>query len=188
MKRNLVTFGVVIVILGGIVGLNQFDPARIWDKRVAEEQAAAELAEKGPGEQGENFRAAGIAKAKSVAFLAENAKKEGVVVMESGLQYRVIREGTGAIPVLSSDVKVHYRGALMDGTVFDETYERGKPATMGVARLITGWTEALMMMKTGAKWELCIPPDLGYGFRGHPPRIPSNTALVFEVELIEIVD
>lgn len=151
-------------------------------------EGAGEAGSAGAAVQGENLKVAAAAKAEGQAFLAANAQKEGVTALDSGLQYQVIRAGTGAVPSLSDDVKIHYRGTLLDGTVFDETYERGEPATMPVARLISGWTEALMRMKTGAKWELYIPSDLAYGFRGQPPHIPSNATLIFEVELLEIVE
>lgn len=119
-------------------------------------------------------------------FLAENAKKDGVKTLPSGLQYRVITEGTGASPTAESMVDVHYKGTLVDGTEFDSSYKRGAPASFPVGGVIPGWTEALQLMKEGAKWELAIPPALAYGERGAPPVIPPNAALVFEVELLKI--
>jgi FKBP-type peptidyl-prolyl cis-trans isomerase FklB len=124
--------------------------------------------------------------ASSKAFLEANAKKEGVKVLPDGLQYRVITEGTGKTPTKTDLVKVNYKGTLASGVEFDNSYKRGQPAEFGVGQVIKGWTEALEMMKEGSKWELYIPPDLAYGENGRP-SIPPNSALIFEVELIEIV-
>ena len=121
------------------------------------------------------------------AFLDENRGKDGVIVLDSGLQYKVLREGTGRSPSATDRVKTNYRGTLVDGTEFDSSYKRGQPAEFPVNRVIPGWTEALQLMKEGAKWELYIPPNLAYGTRGSPPRIPPNSALVFDIELIEVV-
>jgi FKBP-type peptidyl-prolyl cis-trans isomerase FkpA/FKBP-type peptidyl-prolyl cis-trans isomerase FklB len=120
-------------------------------------------------------------------FLEKNKSKEGVKVTESGLQYKVMKEGTGTSPKKSDTVKVHYKGTLIDGTEFDSSYKRKEPAEFPVTGVIKGWTEALMLMKTGGKWELYIPAELAYGEMGRP-SIPPNSTLVFEVELIEIVD
>jgi FKBP-type peptidyl-prolyl cis-trans isomerase FklB len=120
------------------------------------------------------------------AFLAENAKKEGVKTLPSGLQYKVIQEGSGATPEATDTVVVQYRGTLIDGTEFDSSYSRGKPATFRADRVIRGWTEALQMMKEGAKWQLFIPPDLAYGQRSAGAKIGPNSTLIFEVELISI--
>jgi FKBP-type peptidyl-prolyl cis-trans isomerase len=124
--------------------------------------------------------------AKGKAFLEANKTKEGVKVLPSGLQYKVIKEGTGAIPTADNKVKTHYRGRLLDGTEFDSSYKRNQPAEFPVKGVIKGWTEALQLMKTGAKWELYIPADLAYGERGRP-SIPPNSVLIFEIELLEIV-
>jgi len=123
---------------------------------------------------------------KSEAFLKENAAKEGVQVTDSGLQYEVLSEGSGPKPSAGSQVTVHYIGTLADGTVFDSSVERGQPATFGLGQVIPGWTEGLQLMSLGAKYKFTIPPAIGYGERGAPPRIPPNSALVFEVELLEI--
>lgn len=120
------------------------------------------------------------------AFLAENKKKDGVVTLPSGLQYKIIREGAGDSPKLTDQVSVNYRGTLIDGTEFDNSYQRGKPATFNVNSIIPGWTEALQIMKTGAKWELYIPSMLAYGERGVGRQIGPNSTLIFEVELISI--
>jgi len=124
--------------------------------------------------------------AKGKAFLEENAKKEGVETLPSGLQYKVIQEGSGATPEATDTVVVHYRGTLIDGTEFDSSYSRGNPATFRADRVIRGWTEALQMMKEGAKWQLFIPPDLGYGQGGAGAKIGPNSTLIFEVELISV--
>jgi len=120
------------------------------------------------------------------SFLAENAKKEGVKTTASGLQYRVIKSGTGPSPKLSDGVKVHYHGTLIDGTVFDSSVERGEPISFPVSGVIAGWTEALQLMKVGDKWKLFIPARLAYGEQSPTPKIPPNSALIFEVELLGI--
>lgn len=120
------------------------------------------------------------------SFLEENAKKEGVVQTESGLQYRVLAEGTGGQPAVTDTVKVHYKGTLLDGTEFDSSYKRGNPATFPLNGVIKGWTEGLQTMKVGGKSEFYIPADLAYGSSPRP-SIPGNSTLVFEVELLDIV-
>lgn len=120
------------------------------------------------------------------AFQAENAKQEGVMVTESGLQYKVLETGEGASPGAADVVTVHYRGTLVDGTQFDSSYDRGQPATFPVSGVIAGWTEALQLMKPGAKWQLVIPADLAYGERGAGQDIGPNATLLFDVELISV--
>ncbi len=120
------------------------------------------------------------------AFLEANAKKEGIKVLPSGLQYKVVKEGTGNIPAATDRVKVQYKGALTNGTEFDSSYKRGQPAEFQVGGVIKGWVEALQLMKEGSKWELYIPPTLAYGEAARP-SIPPNSVLIFEVELLEIV-
>lgn len=120
------------------------------------------------------------------AFMAENGKKEGVVTLPSGLQYKVIEEGSGKTPAATDTVTVNYRGTLVDGSEFDSSYKRGEPATFPVGGVIPGWTEALQLMKEGAKWQVVIPPALAYGERGAAPVIGPNSTLVFEVELIKV--
>jgi FKBP-type peptidyl-prolyl cis-trans isomerase FklB len=124
--------------------------------------------------------------AEGKAFLEENAKKEGVVVTESGLQYKIIEPGAGASPGTSDVATVHYRGTLIDGTQFDSSYDRGQPATFPVGGVIAGWTEALQLMKPGAKWQLVIPSELAYGERGAGQDIGPNATLLFDVELISV--
>ena len=124
-------------------------------------------------------------KAVGEKFLAENAKKEGVKTTQSGLQYKVIKEGKGAIPTETSTVKVHYKGTLVDGTEFDSSYNRNEPTSFRANQVIKGWTEALTMMPVGSKWELYIPQELAYGARETGDIKPFST-LIFEVELLEI--
>ncbi|MCF6366956.1 MAG: FKBP-type peptidyl-prolyl cis-trans isomerase [Bacteroidales bacterium] len=119
-------------------------------------------------------------------FLEENAAKEGIITTESGLQYKVIKEGKGATPTVSDKVKVHYEGTLIDGTKFDSSYDRGEPAEFGVTQVIKGWTEALQLMKEGSIYELYIPYQLAYGERGSGSIKPFST-LIFKVELISII-
>jgi FKBP-type peptidyl-prolyl cis-trans isomerase len=119
------------------------------------------------------------------AFLEANRTKEGVQTLPSGLQYKVLVEGTGPKPAATDTVTVHYRGKLLDGTEFDSSYSRNEPATFPLNRVIKGWTEGLQLMGEGAKWELYVPPDLGYGERGAGSKIPPQSALVFEVELLK---
>ena len=118
-------------------------------------------------------------------FLEENKAKEGVTTTESGLQYRVITEGSGAKPTATDTVTVHYSGKLLDGTEFDSSYARNEPAVFGLNSVIPGWTEGLQLMSEGSKWELVIPSDLAYGPGANGP-IPPNSVLVFEVELLEV--
>jgi FKBP-type peptidyl-prolyl cis-trans isomerase FklB len=119
------------------------------------------------------------------AFLAANAKKEGVKVLDNGLQYKVIKEGTGNSPGAADMVKVNYKGTLIDGTEFDSSYKRGQPAEFQIGRVIPGWTQALQLMKEGAKWELYIPANLAYGEKSQG-TIPPNSVLIFEVELLQV--
>jgi FKBP-type peptidyl-prolyl cis-trans isomerase len=119
-------------------------------------------------------------------FLEENAKKSGVKTLPDGLQYEVITEGTGPMPKDTDTVEVDYKGTLIDGTTFDSSIDRGQPAQFPVNHVIPGWTEALQMMKVGSKWKLYIPANLGYGEHG-PGKIPPNSVLIFEVNLIKII-
>ncbi|HOI50472.1 MAG TPA: FKBP-type peptidyl-prolyl cis-trans isomerase [Prolixibacteraceae bacterium] len=121
------------------------------------------------------------------AYLEKNKSREGVVTTDSGLQYEVIKEGTGPKPTENDVVKVHYHGTLIDGTVFDSSVDRGEPAEFQVNRVIPGWVEALQLMPVGSKWKVYIPANLAYGERGTGGVIGPNAALIFEVELLEIV-
>ena len=120
------------------------------------------------------------------SFLAENAKKPGVVTTTSGLQYKVLREGEGAKPSKQGEVEVHYKGTLIDGTVFDSSYERGESISFLLNQVIPGWSEGVQLMSQGAKYEFYIPPDLAYGAKGVPGVIPPNATLIFEVELLKV--
>ncbi len=125
-------------------------------------------------------------KAAGAKFLEENKKRPGVITLPSGLQYEIITKGTGPMPTATDTVKANYMGALIDGQEFDNSYKRGEPLTIPVGRVISGWTEALQLMPVGSKWKLYIPSDLGYGDRGNG-AIPGGAALVFTIELLDIV-
>jgi len=120
-------------------------------------------------------------------FLTDNAVRAGVITTPSGMQYEVITMGSGTKPTRSSTVRTHYHGTLVDGTVFDSSYQRGEPAEFPVGGVIAGWTEALQMMPTGSKWRLFLPPQLAYGERGAGGAIGPNATLIFDVELLDIV-
>jgi FKBP-type peptidyl-prolyl cis-trans isomerase FklB len=124
--------------------------------------------------------------AESRAFLEENKKKEGVKTLPSGLQYKVLVEGSGKTPKATDTVTVHYRGTLINGAEFDSSYKKGQPATLEVKGVIRGWGEALQLMKEGSKWQLFIPPELAYGERGVGSQVPPNSTLIFEMELISV--
>ena len=126
------------------------------------------------------------AKAEGEAFLAENGKKEGIVTLPSGLQYQVLKEGNGKKPSATDQVVCHYEGTLIDGTVFDSSYQRNQPATFGLNLVIPGWTEGVQLMQEGAKYRFFIPYKLAYGERGAGAQIPPFATLVFDVELIEV--
>ena len=152
------------------------DSARVYVEKHADAIKAKALESR----YGEN-------KAAGEAFLAENAKKEGVVTTASGLQYKVIKEGKGEVPTETSTVKVNYKGTLIDGTEFDSSYKRNEPTTFRANQVIKGWTEALTMMPVGSKWELYIPQELAYGARETGGSIKPFSTLIFEVELLEVV-
>lgn len=121
------------------------------------------------------------------AFLEKNKSREGITVTNSGLQYEILTEGTGPKPTAEDQVRVHYHGTLIDGTVFDSSVERGEPVVFGVSQVIPGWTEALQLMTVGAKYKIYLPAEIGYGERGAGGDIGPNSVLIFEVELLEIV-
>ena len=143
--------------------------------RKKEEKLNAERAEQGK-----------VAKAEGEKYLAENAKKEGVTVLPSGLQYMVLKEGNGNKPKATDTVKCHYEGFLIDGTVFDSSVERGEPAEFALNQVIAGWTEGLQLMQEGAKYRFFIPYILGYGEGGAGASIPPFATLIFDVELLEV--
>ncbi|MCU1303800.1 MAG: peptidylprolyl isomerase, FKBP-type [Candidatus Sulfotelmatobacter sp.] len=139
--------------------------------------------------QQEKMQVEGAAnKKEGETFLAANKAKEGIVTLPSGLQYKIMKEGTGPKPTATDSVVCNYRGTLINGTEFDSSYKRGQPATFPVTGVIKGWTEALQLMPVGSKWQLFIPSDLAYGERGPSPDIGSNATLIFEVELLSIED
>lgn len=144
--------------------------------RKQEEKLNAERAEKGK-----------VAKAEGEKYLAENAKKEGVVTLPSGLQYMVLKEGNGKKPKATDQVKCHYEGFLIDGTVFDSSIQRGEPAVFPLNQVIAGWTEGLQLMQEGAKYRFFIPYILGYGEGGAGASIPPYAALIFDIELLEVL-
>jgi len=125
-------------------------------------------------------------KEKGEKFLEANKAKEGVTTLESGLQYKILKKGTGASPKATDTVKCHYKGTTIDGEEFDSSYKRGEPATFALNTVIKGWTEGLQLMKEGGKWQFFIPPELAYGEMGSGPQIGPNEVLIFEVELLGI--
>jgi len=160
--------------------------------RLTEDEAKAVLnevqTEVRKEQQEKAHQAAATNKTEGEAFLAANKAKEGVVTLPSGLQYKVLTAGTGPKPTASEQVVCNYRGTLINGTEFDSSYKRGQPATFGVGQVIKGWTEALQLMPVGSKWQLFIPASLAYGERGAGAEIAPNATLIFEVELLSIVD
>lgn len=128
------------------------------------------------------------AKEEGIKFLEENKKRSGVITLPSGLQYEIIKQGTGPIPKSTDTVKAHYAGSLIDGKEFDNSYKRDEPISIPVTGVIQGWVQALQLMPVGSKWKLFIPSDLGYGDRGAGGAIPGGAALIFDIELLEIVN
>jgi len=172
------TAGLKATLLGERPAIPYEEAGRILDDlftRLEAEQAAVQ------GEMAEAMKKEGE------EFLAENARKEGVVVLPSGLQYKVVKAGNGRKPGRTDRVRCHYEGTFPDGKVFDSSYKRGEPAVFGVNQVIAGWTEALQLMAEGSKWELYIPYNLAYGEAGAHGAIPPYAALVFTVELLEVL-
>lgn len=188
MKRNLVSLCVVGIFIAAVIGINQFEPTRVFDERLAEkfkeEEAKARartvLARASIAEQDE------LIKKQNAQFFVVNTKRKGVHTLPSGVQYRVLKEGTGRIPTATDNVLTHYRGRLLDGTLFDSTYRRGRPELFNVSGVIKGWSEVLQLMKEGALWEVWIPSELAYGSIGQRPFIRRFAALTFELELVQI--
>ncbi|WP_162846144.1 FKBP-type peptidyl-prolyl cis-trans isomerase [Seongchinamella sediminis] len=166
------------------------DGAEGKESRMTQEEIQAEMQayqEKMMAEQQAAQAALGEANlAAATTYLEENKAREGVVVTESGLQYEIVEAAEGPRPGPEDTVEVHYRGTLIDGTEFDSSYKRGETVTFGVGQVIPGWTEALQLMPVGSKWNLYIPPELGYGAGGAGQMIGPNSALIFEVELVSI--
>ncbi|MEO6289959.1 MAG: FKBP-type peptidyl-prolyl cis-trans isomerase [Ginsengibacter sp.] len=131
---------------------------------------------------------ANAAKTEGLKFLEDNKKRPGVITLPSGLQYEIINEGTGPVPKATDTVKAHYAGSLVDGKEFDNSYKRGEPITIPVTGVIQGWIQALQLMPVGSKWKLFIPSELGYGDRGAGGAIPGGAVLIFDIELLEIVN
>lgn len=169
-------------VAAGLIDSLTGKPSAIDQETMA--KAFQEINEIMQAKQAEQAKAAA---AEGEAFLAENAKKDGILVTESGLQYEIITEGSGDKPSAESVVSTHYHGTLIDGSVFDSSVDRGQPAEFPVNRVIAGWTEALQLMPVGSKWRLFIPHNLAYGAQGSGGAIAPYSTLVFEVELLEIV-
>ena len=156
------------------------------EMRVSKEELIAAFTEIQKKEAEEKSKLAEDNLKKGESFLAENKKQQGVKVTESGLQYKIIQEGTGSKPKADDVIVANYRGSLIDGTEFDSSYKRNEPVEFPVNRVIPGWTEALQMMPEGSKWQLFIPAKLAYGEFSPTPAIPPNSTLVFEVELLKV--
>ena len=156
------------------------------ESRVGEEELNASFKVIRDLMQVEAQEKAKAAAAAGVAFLEENAKRDGITVLASGLQYEVLTAGDGAKPSREDSVRTHYHGTLIDGTVFDSSYNRGQPAEFPVAGVIAGWTEALQLMNAGSKWRLYVPSELAYGAQG-VGSIPPHSVLVFDVELLDVL-
>ncbi len=169
------------LVLAGLRDAFNQQPSQVDD--AAMQQAFQGLQEKMHAAAEAVAREAGQA---GVDYLAKNAQRDGVVTLPSGLQYEVINEGTGATPSASSTVQTHYEGTLINGEVFDSSYKRGQPAEFPVGGVIAGWTEALQLMKEGAKWRLYIPSELAYGGRA-AGSIPPHSTLVFDIELLKVM-
>lgn len=172
-------------LIGGLrEGLKDGD-ARLTEEEMNNclNQFRQKLTKKQQEEQG---RLAQENQAAGEKFLKKNAQRKGVISLPSGLQYEVIKEGTGKSPKATDRVATNYRGTLIDGTQFDSSYDRGKPTEFALNRVIKGWTEGIQLMKVGAKYKFYIPADLAYGKRSPSPKIPPNATLIFEVELVEI--
>lgn len=198
MKRNLdsldgteITLDTEIMIRAYKDGL---EGTSVMDKEALDgvmngfrDQVNIAMQAKRQSEQEDQAKAAEENLALGLQFLADNKTKEGVVALESGLQYKVLEAGSGKSPKETDRVEVHYTGTLIDGTQFDSSRDRGQPATFGVNQVIKGWTEALQSMKEGGRWQLFIPSELAYGAMPRP-TIPGNSVLVFDVELIKVLE
>lgn len=188
MKNGVIIKAWVSTILGwGLVSINAHAAAQDMQSS-ATNTAGTMNAQSAPSSIGNPMQSTTEDKNKTAgdAFLAANKLKPGVVTLPDGLQYKVIKDGTGPKPTASDTVKVNYAGTLIDGTEFDSSYKRGQPASFPVNGVIPGWTEALQLMKVGSTWELYIPASLAYGANGAPPIIGPNQTLIFKVELLDV--
>lgn len=184
MKRDAVDVDTVILLRGLKDALAGSKP--LLTDQEAQTVMTALQADLRKKQELQQQQAADTNKKEGEAFLAANKTKEGVVALPSGLQYKILQEGTGPKPAVTDTVVVNYRGTLLNATEFDSSYKRGQPAAFGVGQIIKGWTEALQLMPVGSKWQLFIPSDLAYGARGAGRDIGPNSTLVFEVELLSI--
>jgi len=188
LARNFAQQGLdldIDVLAGALKEGLQGQPSRLTQEQM--QAAMQQLQEQmGGADDDQDPNAMNNNKAEGEAFLAQNAQKEGVTTLPSGLQYEVIKQGSGPKPGPGSKVTTHYHGTLINGKVFDSSYQRGQPATFGVNQVIAGWTEALQLMPEGSKYRLYIPSDLAYGKRGAGRDIPGDTALIFDVELLKV--
>jgi FKBP-type peptidyl-prolyl cis-trans isomerase FklB len=180
-KKPFPDFDTEAAVAGFVDGMNTADLAVDADDINAAFKVIQEQLQSQKAEQEQELGAAGA------AFLAENANKDGVTVLPSGLQYTVLVEGSGDKPSKESTVRTHYHGTLIDGTIFDSSVDRGVPAEFPVGGVIAGWTEALQLMPVGSKWRLFVPHNLAYGERGAGGKIGPYTTLIFDVELIDII-
>jgi len=180
LKRDGVDMDLDSLVMGMRDAMEGKDPRMTPEEAREVMMKVREIEEKKRGSVGAKNQEAGE------KFLAENAKKPGVKTTASGLQYKVIKAGSGAQPALEDNVTVHYTGRLIDGTVFDSSRERGNPATFPVRGVIGGWIEALQLMKAGDHWEIYVPSNLAYGPRGAGTTIGPNSTLVFDIELLEV--
>jgi FKBP-type peptidyl-prolyl cis-trans isomerase len=188
LGRNMSRDGMQVDVDAFAAGLSDAvsgAPQRITDEEIQAEMMAFQETMNAEREAQANALAEANASA-AAAFLTQNGSREGVITTESGLQYEVLEAGDGAMPGPGDSVQVHYRGTLIDGTEFDSSYARGEPVTFGVGQVISGWTEALQLMPVGSKYKLYIPSELAYGAGGAGDRIGPNSALIFEVELLDI--
>jgi FKBP-type peptidyl-prolyl cis-trans isomerase len=188
LGRNMANDGMRVDVEAFAQGMR--DAMSGAEPRLTQEEIRAEMIafqERVNGEREAEREALATANAEAAAtFFAENGAREGVMTTESGLQYEVVEAGDGAKPAAEDQVEVHYRGTLLDGTVFDSSYERGQPVTFGLSQVIAGWTEGLQLMPVGSTYKLYIPSELAYGAGGAGDAIGPNSALIFDVELLSI--
>jgi FKBP-type peptidyl-prolyl cis-trans isomerase FklB len=191
MARNFSQQGLdldVDILAGSMKEALSGEPSRLSQEQVQEAMMQLQQQMGGPEEDDDttNDAAMNNNKAEGEAFLAENKSKPGITTLPSGLQYEVLTEGSGRKPGPTSQVTTHYHGTLLNGNVFDSSYQRGQPATFGVNQVIAGWTEALQLMPEGSKWRLYIPSDMAYGKRGAGRDIGPDSTLIFDVELLKV--